>query len=318
MVQPSRRPPRRRTESTASRLRRLPFGSLRVFVAVAEHLSFTRAAESLGVSVSAASMQVQALEDHLGLPLFRRDRRGVQLTAEAVQLLPRVREGLGQLQAAIDETRKVRGTGSLRISTLHSFLLQWLLPRLPDFGKRHPKIGLLVETSNTPVDFTRSNVQAAVRFGRGQWPQLACDKVLDEWLVPVCAPDMLARLGPVASREDLARYRLLHSSTEPWANWQSGDYLDRWPDSGFGFDDSTAVVRAAQAGNGLALARWSLVANEVMTGQLAVASRVITPYKLFYSFVCLPRMRLVLRIVAFREWLLQQAATFPRPQDIVR
>jgi LysR family transcriptional regulator, glycine cleavage system transcriptional activator len=314
MIQPTRRIPRRRSATPPSQLRRLPLGSLRVFVAVAEQLSFTRAAEALGVSVSAASMQVQALEQHLGLPLFRRDRRGVELTAEGVQLLPRVRDGLAQLQLAIDETRQIRTTGSLRISTLHSFLLQWLLPRLPDFEARHPKISLLVETSNTPVDFNRSQVQVAIRFGPGQSPGLYCQKVLDEWLVPVCSPALLAKLGPVSSLADLGRYRLLHSSTEPWDCWHSGQGLNHWPDSGFASDDSAAVVRAAEAGGGLALARWSLIAAEVQEGRLAVASPIITPYQHCYYFVCLPRMRSVAKIVTFRDWLMAQAAAFPRPE----
>jgi LysR family transcriptional regulator, glycine cleavage system transcriptional activator len=315
MVLPTRRATRRRHATPPSQLRRLPLGSLRVFVAVAEQLSFTRAAEALGVSVSAASMQVQALEQHLGLPLFRRDRRGIELTAEGVQLLPRVREGLSQLQAAIDETRQVRTTGVLRISTLHSFLLQWLLPRLPDFEARHPRISLLVEASDMPVDFNRSNVQAAVRFGLGQWPQLHCEKVLDEWLVPVCSPALLAKLGPVACPDDLGRYRLLHSSDEPWECWQSGSGDDRWPDSGFASDDSVAVVRAAEAGRGLALGRWSLVAADVQSGRLAIASPVITPYQRCYYFVCPPRLRTLAKIASLRDWLIAQAASAPRPEQ---
>src|SRR4051812_7487163 len=102
------RPPRQRHNAPKPQptpFRRLPLGSLRVFVAVAEHLSFTRAASALGVTVSAVSMQVQALEDYLGLPLFRRQGRSVQLAAEAVQLLPKVRENLLSLQTALDEAR---------------------------------------------------------------------------------------------------------------------------------------------------------------------------------------------------------------------
>jgi LysR family transcriptional regulator, glycine cleavage system transcriptional activator len=315
MTLPKRRSTRRRNATPPSQLRRLPLGSLRVFVAVAEQLSFTRAAAALGVSVSAASMQVQALEQHLGLPLFRRDGRGVELTAEGVQLLPRVRDGLSQLQAAIDETRQVRATGSLRISTLHSFLLQWLLPRLPDFETRHPRISLLVETSNTPVDLNRSNVQVAIRFAARSSPQLHSEKVLDEWLVPVCSPALLAKLGPVSSPEDLGRYRLLHSSDEPWDCWHSGAGTDRWPDSGFACDDSVAAVRAAEAGRGMALARWSLVAAEVQSGRLAIASPVITPYERCYYFVCLPRLRSLAKLVSFRDWLMAQAEAFPRPEQ---
>ena len=308
MTRPAR--PRRASAPRArpTPFRRLPLGSLRVFVAVAEHLGFTRAAHALGVTVSAVSMQIQALEEYLGLPLFRRQGRSVQLTAEAVQLLPRVRESLLALQSALDDARVARGSGALRISTLHSFLLQWLLPRIPDFERRHPQLSLLLEASDVPVNFAETGVHAAIRFGGGQWQGVHSEKVLDEWLVPVCAPAMLARLGPVETMEDLRRYRLLHSSSEPWSVWLTGLPDDRWPESGIGFDDSVAVVRSAEAGAGLALARWSLVADEVRSGRLVIASRHRTPYSRRYYFVCPPRALAVKKIAAFREWLHAQCA----------
>jgi LysR family glycine cleavage system transcriptional activator len=288
-------------------------GSLRVFLAVAEQLSFTRAASDLGVTVSAASMQVQALEDYLGLPLFRRNGRLVELTAEGAQLLPRIRDGLNALQSAIDDARVVRGSGALRISTLHSFLLQWLLPRLPDFEAQHPDIHLHVETSNSPVDFNKTGIHAAVRFGKGTWSGLHAEKLLDEWLVPVCQPAMLRKLGTINDHDDLQRFRLLHSSTEPWAIWLSGNTDDGWPEAGAGFDDSAAIVRAAVAGAGLALARWSLVAEEVRNGSLAIASRQVTPYARRYYFVCQPKAMNLRKVAAFREWLQLQAAAHPAP-----
>lgn len=284
-----------------------------MFVAVAEHQSFTRAAASLGVTVSAVSMQVQALETYLGVPLFRRQGRSVQLSAEAVQLLPRVRESLLALQSALDEARVARGSGALRISTLHSFLLQWLLPRIPDFEARHPQIGLLVETSNVPVNFAESSVNAAIRFGGGKWPGLHSEVVLDEWLVPVCAPELYQKHGPVECMDDLRRYRLLHSSTEPWSSWLTGVSTDSWPNSGIGFDDSAAIVRSAEAGAGLALARWSLVCAEVHSGRLVVASRQRTPYARRYYFVCPPRALSLKKVSAFRDWLREQAAAHPAP-----
>jgi LysR family glycine cleavage system transcriptional activator len=259
-------------------------------------------------------MQIQALEEYLGLPLFRRQGRSVQLAAEAVQLLPRVRDGLQSLQAALDDARVSRGSGALRISTLHSFLLQWLLPRIPDFERRHPQIGLLVETSNTPVNFAETGVHAAVRFGRGQWKGLHSEMIMDEWLVPVCAPALYEKLGPVECMEDLRRYRLLHSSTEPWSVWLTGASADIWPNSGIGFDDSAAVVRSAEAGAGLALARWSLVSSEVQSGRLVIASRHRTPFELRYYFVCPPRALTVKKVASFRDWLRVQAAEHPTPQ----
>jgi LysR family transcriptional regulator, glycine cleavage system transcriptional activator len=293
--------------------RRLPLGSLRVFMAVAECRSFTLAADALGVSVSATSMQVRSLEQYLGLPLFRRDGRLVEPTAEALQLLPRIRDGLSTLQQAIDETRVARGSGTLYISTLPSFLLQWLSPRLPDFLAQHPEINLRVEASSIPVDFNTTGITASVRFGDGNWPALHAEKVLDEWLVPVCRPDLLKKFGPVNGHEDLTRYHLLHSTTEPWSNWLSGLPANCWPETGMGFDDSAAVVRLAASGKGLALARWSLIADELGRGELALASKRITSFARRYYFVCSPKMRGLKKVAAFRDWLINQAASFPVP-----
>src|SRR5262245_61789596 len=199
--------------------RRLPLSSLRVFVAVAEQLSFTRAASALGITAGAVSMQIRSLEEYLRSTLFNRSGRVVQLTPEGARLLPRIRKGLEELERAIDEARSDRRTGPLMITTLASFLQQWLLPRLQNFNERFPDIDLRVHTSPQIVDFLRSDVQAAVRFGGGDWPTLHVEKVLDEWLVPVCSKTLLAKHGAIRTREDLKRLPLLHALSEPWNEW---------------------------------------------------------------------------------------------------
>ena len=148
-------------------LRRLPLNSLRVFVAVAEHLHFTRAASSLGVTVSAVSMQVRLLEQYLGVALFERRGQRLELSAQGAALVPKVRSGLAGLQNAIDDARAGKGEGPLRISMLGSFLTQWLMPRLPGFEALHPDIELRIESSTSLVDFTQSDVDAAIRLGAG-------------------------------------------------------------------------------------------------------------------------------------------------------
>jgi LysR family transcriptional regulator, glycine cleavage system transcriptional activator len=310
---PGRTRTRRGPAHNTAIARRLPLGSLRVFVMVAECRSFTLAADALGVSVSAASMQVRSLEEYLGLSLFRRAGRIVEPTAEAAQLLPRIRDGLAALQFAIDDARAARGAGMLHVSALASFVAQWLSPRLHDFERRHPSIQLRIEASHVAVDFAATGIHAAIRFGAGGWPGVHAEKLLDEWLVPVCRPELLEKLGPVESHADLSRYRLLHSTTEPWTIWLSGLVEERWPDSGLGFDDSATIVRLAAAGAGLALARWSLIAEEVRTGELAIASRRITPFGRRYYFVCSPKARGLKKLEAFRAWLLAQAALFAAP-----
>jgi LysR family glycine cleavage system transcriptional activator len=286
-----------------------------VFVATAEHLSFSRAATTLGVTIGAVSMQIRALEEYLRAPLFMRRGRVVQLTGEGERLLPKVRDSLAQLERAIDEARQDARTGPLMVSMLASFLQQWFLPRLPDFNERHPDIDLRMNTSAALVDFLRSDVQVAIRFGVGEWPGLHAEKLLDEWLVPVCTPKLLARHGPVSTAADLKKYRLLHSTSEPWRAWSDGPTLDiEWAPTGASFDDSVATIRAAEAGQGLVLARWSLVEQEIETGQLAVASRrIVTTHRAYY-FVCPPSYLTLPKVAAFQAWMKAQAAKAPRPR----
>jgi LysR family glycine cleavage system transcriptional activator len=296
--------------------RRLPLGSLRVFVAVAQHLSFTRAADTLGVTTSAASLQIRALEEYLRRPLFRRSGRQISLTDEGAALLPRVQRALEELERAVDDTRGNRGGGTLRVTTIVSFLQQWLLPRLPRFYVQHPGIDLHVHTSTELVDFLRAECDAAIRFGLGRWPNLLAVKLFDEWLVPVCAPALLAKHGPVNDADDLRRYRLLHSTTEPWTAWLLRDHAgndDPLVVRGSHFDDSVSIVRSAVAGHGLALVRWSLAASEIASGALVAASAKPVKGERSYWFVYPARSRIHEPVVALRDWLLAESAQFAPP-----
>ena len=316
---PSRPPVARRRGTPATAIRRLPLASLRVFVAVAEHLSFTRAADALGVTVSAASMQVHALELYLRIALFKREGRQVALTVEGSLLLPKVRGGLCALEQALDETRAERGAGPLRLTMLSSFLSQWLLPRLSAFAELQPRIDLQIHTGAEIVDFARTGMHAGIRFGAGQWPNVHSDKVLDEWLVPVCRPSLLRKHGPVTNADDLKRYRVMHSTSEPWSAWLFEDVATEfWPSSGIAFDDSLAIIRATAAGQGLALARWSLVADEVRDGQLAVASPRALKFARAYYFVCPPALLRLEKLDAFRRWLVDQGARFAPPGGLTK
>lgn len=308
---------RRAKPKTTTAFRRLPLSSLRVFVAVAEQLSFTRAAQNLGITAGAVSMQIRSLEEYLQAPLFLRRGRIVQLTAEGSRLLPRVRSGLEELEHAIDEARIDRRSGALTVSTIASFLQQWLLPRLQGFYEKHPGIDLRVHTSAALVDFLHSDVQAAVRFGTGDWPQLHVEKLMDEWLVPVCTPALLEKHGPIRTRDDLKRVPLLHSKSEPWKVWPDITLTsDEWAPRGSSFDDSVTIIRAAEAGQGFALARWSLAAHEISQGRLVIASPTVCPAPRAYFFVCPSGYVSVEKIAVFREWLQTQAKGAPTPRGV--
>jgi len=256
----------------------------------------------------------------LGRALLRRDGRHVSLTDEGASLLPRVRRALEDLDAALDDVRADRSAGILRVSMLASFVQQWLLPRLPRFQAAHSTVALYINTSTELVDFARSEHQVAIRMGSGpRWPGVEAEKLLDEWLVPVCAPSLLREHGPVDDPRRLERYPLLHGETEPWSLWR-----DRGPNPAAAagiastpnsqLDDSAAIVRSAVRGHGLALARWSLVADEVADGALAVACTVPVAHNRAYWFVYPRRVRTLATVETFRAWIFAEAAQFPSPK----
>ena len=306
----------RKSKAAARSFDRLPLNALRVFEAVATHLSFAEAADALHVTPAAVSMQIRTLEQYLRVPLFRRSARAIALSAEGALLLPGVRRGLAELQQAIQQLRQHRTGGVLNISTLASFLQKWVLPRLPQFYARHPDIELSIHTSPEPVDFTQTNFHAALRMAQGPTAGLYNEKLLDEWFLPVCSPEMLARHGPVRAPADLKRYPLLRSADESWSIWRRpGTDID-WRERGAAFDDSLTVLAAAEQGQGLALTRWTLAAQDLANGRLARASDQVLPCPRSYYFVCPESYMELPKLQQLLTWLREVAAASPRPDSV--
>jgi LysR family glycine cleavage system transcriptional activator len=301
-------------ERPSARSARLPLNAVRVFEAVAAQRSFSAASDALHVTTAAVSMQIKSLEQYLQVRLFRRNRRDVQLTAEGESLLPFVRRGLDELELGFRAVKSARG-GALVISVLGSFLQRWLLPRLPDFRAVHPKIDLQVRASTALADFARDDVQVAIRFGRGGWPRLHAERLMDDWLVAVCTPELLKRYGRLRGPGHTGDYPLVHSSSEPWEIWLTGNDEDKelWPMTGTAFDDSVAVVHAAEQGQGLALVRWSLAAPQIAEGRVVLAHPQALRFARSYYFVC-PEPYLTLpKVAVFRDWMRSVAESSPKP-----
>ena len=295
---------------------RLPLNALRVFEAVATRLSFAEAAESLHVTPAAVSMQVKTLEDYLQVPLFRRAGRSIELTPEGSLLLPGIRRGLTDLQSALHQLRQSRCAGTLNISTVASFLQKWLLPRLPQLHDRHDDLQLRIHTSRQPVDFGQTDFHGAIRMATGPTAGLYNEKLLDEWFVLVCSPDLYRRLGPVRSNEDLKHYSLLRSSDEPWQLWNRPGVERDWKEHGTAFDDSVTVLNAAEQGQGLALTRWCLATGDIKLGRLALASSVALPCPRSYYFVCPESYLAMPKMQGLLSWLREVAQDSPLPPDV--
>ena len=292
---------------------RLPLGALRVFEAVASHLSFSAAADALNVTPAAVSQQIKSLEDYLRVPLFRRNGRRVEITEEALEMLPGVRAGLDELEAALQHIKQHRRGGPLQITLLASFLQIWLLPRIRAFRRKHPDVTLRFHTSREIVDFSRTPIHVALRFGRGGYPNLHVEKFMDEWMVPVAHPEIVKQYGMLERGSDLSRLPLLDSDDEPWQVWQNTAAQRDWQSRLPTIDDSAGLLAAAEEGSGFALARWTLAARALQRGTLRLAGKEFVPYGSAYYFVC-PRPYLAMPKVAhFRAWLFAAASEFPKP-----
>lgn len=293
---------------------KLPLNALRVFAAVADHLSFTAAAQELDVTPAAVSSHIKTLEDSLETPLFYRHSRSVRLTPQGMQLLPGVQRGLDELARSVAQLRGHRVSGQLNISLLGSFLQKWLLPRLHDFSQQHPEIDLRFSAGRQLVDFMHSDFHAAVRYGLGKWPDLRAEHVMDDWLFPVASPALAERIGPLSTLADLNKYPLLHSRHEPWSDWLrsvGGDTtrLEHGP----ALEDSVVALNKAERSEGLVLARWSLVADDLAVGRLVRVGQQSVRQRAAYYFVAPPEQFELPKVQRFHAWLSHCCRQFAPP-----
>ncbi|MGH7127291.1 MAG: LysR substrate-binding domain-containing protein [Planctomycetaceae bacterium] len=299
----------------ASAYGRLPLNALRVFEAVATRLSFSEAAEALSVTPAAVSQQIKALEEYLQIPVLRRNGRKVELTPEGAKLLPGVRTGLDSLVATLRETRMMRASGIINVSTLSSLLQKWLTPRLHRLHSNFPDLRVDWHTSREAVDFGRSDFHAAVRLGEAVTPGLEHDRLMDEWLVVVASPALYRKHGSIDDRESLHGIPMLQAKDEPWSKFEKSTAPTPWPAGPTIIDDSVSVLSAVIAGLGYAPARWSIAANDLDSGSLVLASKTIVPSRFRYWFVCPPAYAELPMVLALRQWLREEAELFPKPDD---
>ncbi len=299
----------------ASAYGRLPLNALRVFEAVATRLSFSEAAEALNVTPAAVSQQIKALEEYLQIPVLRRSGRKVELTPEGAKLLPGVQSGLDALVATLRATRMQRASGIVNISTLASLLQKWVTPRLHRLHARFPEIRVDWHTSREAVDFTRSDFHAAVRLAERPSPGLEADELMDEWLVVVASPKLFKKFGSLDDRDGFEGIPMLQSRDEPWTRFEKSTAPAPWPAGPATIDDSVSVISAVMEGLGYAPARWSIAANDLDNGNLVLASKTIVPSRFKYWFVCPPSYAELPMVLALRQWMREEAAAFPKPDD---
>jgi LysR family transcriptional regulator, glycine cleavage system transcriptional activator len=283
-----------------------PLHAFRTFEAAARHGNFTRAAAELHITHGAISHQMKALEHELGVALFRRRGRGVQLTEPGRDLAATVRDALDRIERGVEQLRG-RTHRALTISVLPAFATHWLIPRLTDFNSRHPDIDINVRASPVLSDFALEDVDLAVRYGGGKWPGVQAIQLAHEDVFPVCSPRFNDGRLP-ATLAELAQAKLLHTPLQPWDEWFAALGVTVIQERrSMTFTETDILLRAAINGLGIALSRRLLAQPELDAGRLVrpvpQSVRANRSYFIVYPDTKEPAPRLVL----FRDWLLEQA-----------
>lgn len=292
-----------------------PLQSLAFFEAAARHLNFTAAAAELGATQPAVSHRVREVEDHLGVPLFRRLHRGVALTDEGARLFEAVRESLGTIRTVAAEIRARRASHVLSVVTDFGFAAYWIMPRLPRLREATPELDLRIITTQNAFDLRREPMDFAIQFGSGHWDGCEAELLFPELAVPVCSPGFLAAHGPIAEAADLARLPLLHlEAVEPtrwvcWDDWLAAQGVGRARvGRDLQFNDYSFVIQAAVAGQGIALGWRPLVDDLLASGLLVVAiDRPIRTARGYFLVSPLPSMPTRYQ-ASFRDWLSRECA----------
>lgn len=292
------------------RRRLLPdLSTLVTFEAAARHGNFSRAAQELNLTQSAVSRQIKDFETQTGQLLFERVRKRVILSEAGAQALPEVRRLLAEAERLMLDTLAAGPvTQPLRIGTLPTFGVRWLVPRLADFLTKHPNISLTVESRDNPFDFSSDQLDLTIHYGRPVWPGAVADFLCNETVVPVANRDLARRIsGPIT---DLSRAPLLHLTSRPqlWTQWLSryADGTEVW--RGQRFDQFSMVIAAATAGLGVALLPTYLIEAELASGSLVQLFDAPMETENAY-YVVIPEGRQgYLASVSFREWILDQVS----------
>lgn len=289
-------------------MRRLPpLNALRAFEAAARHLSFTKAANELFVTQAAVSHQIKALEDWLGLPLFRRQNRSILLTEAGLSYLPAVRDAFGLLDSATNQLIDQGSAGTLNVSVFSSFAAAWLVPRLGRFADAYPDIDVRISANDTLVDFTQEELDVGIRYGRGDWSGLQCEMIMTEALFPVCSPSLLNGKNPLKTLDDLKTQTLLHDQMrEDWRMWLEKVGLKLEARRSLGFSHSNMVLQAAIDGLGVALGRSVLVADDLASGRLVKPFDIDLEAEFAYYLVCPDSAANRPKVQAFKNWVFDE------------
>ncbi len=295
-----------------------PLNSLRAFEAAQRHMSFQKAAEELFVTPAALSYQIRQLEEHLDVKLFNRLNRAVELTCEGRMIAQGVEDSFAMLRRTMMRLERREDSNVLVISAGPAFTSKWLTPRLYRFLARWPDIDVRISASLKKADLVAGDVDIGLRFGTGDYEGCTSVKLLEEWVTPMCSPQLLQGPNGIRTPADLARYSLVHDDTHihasmfdlpDWKTWVEAagvaDIVN--VNKGTHFDIADHALDAAIAGAGVVLGRTVLADGDIK------ARRLVTPFdlrlKAEYSFyvVVAENRENEINIKRFTDWIREEA-----------
>ena len=266
----------------------LPLLALRTFVEVGKQGSIKAAAQALNVTSGAVSQQIRLLEDRIGFSLFIRERYGLSLTEAGASVYPTLLKAFGEIEEVVRTLKEVHTHETLTVSTVATFAASWLVPRLGRFTQQHPEIEVRVEATSALVDLKRDQVDVAIRHGLGFYPNLQVTRLMAPVLIPVARPGLVTLDCLIQEPEDCLKYPLLHDSDRAdWSLWFAAHNIEKNPraERGSSFEDDFLLIRAAEAGQGLALVQQSYAQEEIAAGRLVQVLDKPWPARFAYYIV---------------------------------
>jgi LysR family transcriptional regulator, glycine cleavage system transcriptional activator len=289
-----------------------PFGLFRTFDAAARHRSFRHAADELCITPSAVSQQISRLEESLGIKLFQRLPRRIELTRQGASLAMSVQEALAMLQTACDQITRHEDATTISVDVAPGLNASWLIARLPDFRLRYPGISIMLHASNETVDFSRQDIDLAVRWGNGRWPGARAVRLTRDTIFPVCSPAFRERHG-LRSLADLGALRhatQLHVTAQgnTWSDWFAGAGKGAFSFRDIQYvSDATLLLKAAIHGQGICLSSYLLAEQDLLADRLVRPFDFELPLADGYYVLTSRRMKERPAVAEFRDWLREQA-----------
>jgi len=292
-----------------------PLNALRAFVSTARHLSATKAAAELHVTLGAVSHQLRALEEFLGVDLFVRGHRQLTLSEAGEHYFRDVSAAFDAIRAATGTLKNPGQKDVLRIRAYTTFSLRWLIPRLSRFYEDNRHLELVLATGMEPVDFSRDKLDFAIRLGQGQWPDTVAEKLIPNVLAPVCSPVLLARGPAVRAPIDLKKHVLLQSTwperRDDWPAWLTAQGVEMDDFSFLYFESSALSYQAAIEGQGFAVAQLALIADDLAAGRLVCPfEQMLDKGEFTYYLLYSDKRRLTPQMQRFRDWLHAECKAF--------